>query len=190
MDKRTFLIGGTTVTALSIMGCTTTDPQVANPAARRRAIDAAADEALTRLYAQAQSSRELVSSARGVLVFPNVISAGFLVGGAAGDGVLRRGGRSVRYYRMTEGSVGLLAGAQSQALFILFMTPESLDKFEASRGWTAGIDGSVALLNIGTAGTVTTLTAQQPIVGFALVNAGLMADASLNGTKITPLDIG
>lgn len=189
MDKRTFLLRGASLAVLSVTtACTTTTPDAANPAARRRSIDAAAEEALARLYQQAPNSKELVSQARGVLMFPNVVSAGFLVGGAAGDGVLRKGGRSVRYHRMTEGSVGLLAGAQSQALFVLFMTEDALDRFEASRGWTAGVDGSIALLNVGAAGTVTTLTARQPIVGFVLVNAGLMADVSLSGAKITPLE--
>ena len=90
---------------------------------------------------------------------------------------------------MTEGSVGLLAGAQSQAVFILFMTQDALSRFEASRGWTAGVDGSIALLSVGANARVTTQTAQQPIVGFVLTNGGLMANISLNGNRVTPLDI-
>jgi lipid-binding SYLF domain-containing protein len=90
---------------------------------------------------------------------------------------------------MTEASVGLLAGAQSQAVFILFMTEESLKRFEASRGWTAGVDGSVAMLNVGANAQVTTQTARQDIIGFVLTNAGLMGNLSLNGNRITPLDL-
>ena len=51
-----------------------------------------------------------MKQARGVLVFPSFVSAGFIVGGASGQGVLREGGKTVSYHRMTEGSVGLLAG--------------------------------------------------------------------------------
>ena len=111
------------------------------------------------------------------------------MGGASGQGVLRHAGKSIGYFRMTEGSVGLLAGAQSQAVFILFMTDGTLNSFRASSGWTAGVDGSVALINVGATGQVTTQTAQQPIIGYVLTNSGLMASLSLNGSRITPLDL-
>jgi lipid-binding SYLF domain-containing protein len=190
MNKRYFIVTGASMAALAVLGtgCTTTGGASGDPAAQRQAIDAAADSALSRLYQQVGGSRELVQSARGVLVFPNFVSAGFLVGGATGQGVMRKGGRSASYHRMTEASVGWLAGAQSQAVFILFMTDEALARFEASRGWTAGVDGSVALLSVGADARVTTQTAQQPVTGFVLTNSGLMANVSLNGSRITPLD--
>ena len=90
---------------------------------------------------------------------------------------------------MTEASVGLQAGTQSQAVFILFMTQDALNRFEASRGWTAGVDGSLSLLTVGANARVTTQTGQQPIVGFVLTNSGLRANLSLNGTRIAPLDL-
>jgi lipid-binding SYLF domain-containing protein len=80
--------------------------------------------------------------------------------------------------------LGLLAGGQSQAVFILFMTEDALRQFEASSGWTAGADGSVALINVGASAQVTTQTSQQPIVGYVLTNSGLMANLSLDGTRI------
>ena len=85
---------------------------------------------------------------------------------------------------------GLLAGAQSQAVFILFMTQDALSRFESSRGWTAGVDASVALITVGADARVTTQTAQQPVVGFVLTNGGLMGSLSLNGNRVTPLEIG
>jgi lipid-binding SYLF domain-containing protein len=191
MNKRHFIASGASLAAVTVLGtgCTATGGTSGDPAARRRAIDAAADSALSRLYQQAGGSRELVNSARGVLVFPTFISAGFIFGAATGEGVMRKGGKSARFYRMTEASFGWLAGAQSQAVFVLFMTDEALRRFEASSGWTAGVDGSVALLNVGADARVTTQTAQQPIIGFVLTNSGLMANLSLNGSRITPLDI-
>lgn len=191
MNKRSFIAAGASLAAVSLLssGCTTTGGASGDPAAQRKAIDAAADSALTRLYREAGGSQQLVASARGVLIFPSFVSAGFIVGGASGQGVLRKGGKSTGYFRMTEASVGLLAGAQSQAVFILFMTDEVLSRFEASRGWTAGVDGSIALLTVGADARVTTQTAQQPIIGFVLTNSGLMASLSLNGNRITPLGI-
>jgi len=191
MKKREFITSSISLAALGILGagCTTTGGSGGDPAARRVAIDSAVDSALSRLYSEARGSQEIVASARGVLVFPSVVSAGFIVGGSHGQGALRKNGKTTSYFRMTEASVGLLAGAQSQAVFILFMTQDALSRFEASRGWTAGVDGSIALLSLGANAQVTTQTAQQPIVGFVLTNGGLMANVSLNGNRVTPLDL-
>ena len=191
-SKRNFMTAGASMVALTILtttGCTTTGGSSGDPAAQRQAIDSAADAALTRLYAEAAGSRELVASARGVLIFPTFVSAGFIVGGAHGRGVMRQGGKSTGYFSMTEGSVGFLAGAQSQAVFILFMTQDALNRFQASNGWTAGVDGSVALMTVGASAQATTQTTQQPVIGYVLTNAGLMASASLNGSRITPLNL-
>jgi len=191
MNKRHLIAGGLSMAALAVFGtgCTTTGGASGDPAAQRQALNSQADNALTRLYKEARDSEALVKQARGVLVFPNFVSAGFIVGGASGQGVLREGGKTVSYHRMSEGSVGLLAGAQSQAVFILFMTQDALNRFEASNGWTAGVDGSVTLVSVGANASVTTQTAQQPIIGFILTNGGLMGNLSLNGSRITPLDI-
>jgi lipid-binding SYLF domain-containing protein len=157
--------------------------------AKRHAIDANVDGALSRLYAQDPSSRELVAKARGVLVFPAIVAAGFVVGGSYGQGALRMRGHSERYYSTAAGSVGLLAGAESKSVYILFMTQESLDKFLASNGWTVGADASVTLINVGANAQVDSKTAQQAVVGYVLTNGGLMANVSLEGTKVTPLSI-
>ncbi|MBI1282752.1 MAG: twin-arginine translocation pathway signal [Thiobacillus sp.] len=186
------MAAGASMVALTILtttGCTTTSGNMGDPAAQRKAIDSAADSALDRLFKEVPGSQDLVKSAQGVLVFPTFVSAGFIVGGAHGRGVMREGGKSTGYFSMTEGSFGWLAGAQSQAVFILFMTEESLKRFQASNGWTAGVDGSVAILSAGANAQVSTQTAQQPVVGYVLTNAGLMANVSVNGSRITPLNI-
>ncbi|MCX7892936.1 MAG: YSC84-related protein [Burkholderiales bacterium] len=189
-QKRKFLIAGVALAAVTVISaCTTTGTGGGDPAAQRQALDAAADSALARLYAQQPGSKELVDSARGVLVFPSFGSAGFLVGGGTGTGVLRTGGKTVSYHRMTEASVGLLAGAQSQAVFILFMTEEALKRFEASRGWTVGADANVTMLSVGANAQITTQTARQDIIGFVMTNRGLMGNLSLNGNRITRLDL-
>jgi lipid-binding SYLF domain-containing protein len=191
MQRRNVLIAGAGLAVLTVAaaGCTTTSGTSGDPAAQRQAIDAAADSALSRLYAQQPGTRELLASARGVLVFPTFVQAGFIVGGGSGQGVLRKGGKTAAYFRMTEASAGLLAGAQSQAVFILFMTDESLRRFEASSGWTAGADATVSMINVGANARITTETARQEVIGFVMTNAGLMGTLSLNGNRITRLTI-
>ena len=102
---------------------------------------------------------------------------------------MRKAGATARYYSISGVSAGLLAGAQSRAVFYLFMTEDALKKFEASSGWTAGADASVALLKVGANAQIDTESAKQPVIGFALTNAGLMANISLDGTRISPLNL-
>ena len=188
MNKRVF------VAALAAMlviasGCTTSGPSTGDPAARRKAIDASVDSSLSTLYQQVPDSRDLIGRAAGVLVFPNVVEAGFVVGASRGQGALRVGGKTVSYHATTSGSLGLQAGAQSTAVFVLFMTQDALQRFQASRGWTVGADASVTIINVGATAQVTSATAQQPVVGYVLSNRGLMAGVTLDGARVTRLDL-
>lgn len=195
MSRRAF-IALSLGTGIVAAGCTTTTPQSESSSqapqvnqTKRAQIDASVNEALARLYQQAPGSRDLVQRAQGVLVFPSVFKAGLVVGGEYGEGALRVGGRTVDYYSATAGSLGLQAGAQEKAIYILFMTRPALEQFQASSGWQAGADASVALVNVGASGSVTTETAQQPVVGYVLTSGGLMLDVSLSGTKISKLSV-
>lgn len=187
MKKRTFIASG--FAAVFAAACTTTSSGGGDSAAKRSSIDASVDSALSKLYEQVSGSREMTAKAKGVLVFPSVVSAGLGIGGSYGQGALRVGGRTDSYYSTTAASIGLLAGADSKAVYILFMTQDALDKFRASRGWTAGADASVTMLKAGASAALDTQTAQQAIVGYALSNAGLMANLSLDGTKVNRLEL-
>lgn len=175
---------------LVFSGCTmTSNKATASAAEQRQEIHSATDVALTKLYETSPQSRALVQRAKGVLVFPSVLSASFIVGAQHGKGVLRVRGVDAGYYSTTAGSVGLQAGAQSKAVILLFMTDEALEKFRHSNGWTVGADATVAIANVGANGSIDTNTAHQPIVGFVLNNGGLMAGVSLEGAKITKIDL-
>jgi lipid-binding SYLF domain-containing protein len=168
-------------------GCSTTGSGSGDPDARRAALNANADAALSNLFRQVNGSEQLVNNARGVLIFPSVLEAGLVFGGSSGDGVLRKGGSTASFHRTTSGSWGLQAGAQSTAVFLLFMTDDALARFEASEGWSVGADANVTLVSVGANAQITTETAQQPVIGFVLSNRGLMAGLTLNGTRVTRL---
>ncbi|CAB3755742.1 BPSL1445 family SYLF domain-containing lipoprotein [Paraburkholderia solisilvae] len=193
MRRRDFLISTISAVILAgYCGCTTTSgggESAATDMARRQSIDASVEGVMSRLYTSVKGSRELVSKARGVLVFPNVLQAGFIIGAQHGDGSLQVGGSTVGYYSTTSGSFGLTAGAQSKALVFLFMTADALAQFRGSNGWTVAGDASVALVKVGANGTIDTTTATAPVEVIVMTNAGLMADVSLAGTKVTPLKI-
>lgn len=176
--------------SLLVAGCSATGPTPrASAAEQRAALDKATDEALANLRRQVGGSAQLLDSAKGVLVFPSVLEAGFVVGASRGNGVLRKGGRTVSYHRTTSGSWGLQAGAQSTGVFLLFMTDDSLQQFQNSSGWSVGADANVTVVTVGANAQITTETAQQPIIGFVLSNRGLMAGVTLNGTRVTRLNL-
>lgn len=190
MNKRIFAVAAAVALAVAgTAGCSTTMPSGgrADPAIKRQSIDANVDGALSRLYEKSPGARELVGKARGTLVFPSVVSAGFVVGGSYGQGALRMQGRPEEYYSLAAGSVGLLAGADSKVVVVLFMTQEALDKFESSKGWTVGADAGVTLVTVAANAEIDSKTAQQAIIGFVMTNGGLMANVSLAGAKFTRL---
>lgn len=177
------------VPLLLATGCSVTRGESKSPETRRREIDTAADTTLSRLHNDVRGSRELTAKARGILVFPSILAAGLVVGGEYGEGVLRSGGRSDGYYRIASGSFGWQAGAQSKAMVIVFLTQAALDKFRSSNGWTAGVDASVAAAKLGANGEVDTNSIRSDVAAFALTNAGLMVNLTIEGTKITRLDV-
>ena len=194
ISRRAF-IATSVGTGLIAAGCSESEPppspaQTAQANQSKRAeIDAAVDGAIAQLNQKDPNSRQLMQQAKGVLVFPKMFKAGLVVGGEYGEGALRVGGKSVEYYSASAGSIGLTAGAEQKSVFMLFMTDPALAQFRQSNGWTAGADASVALVNVGASGSTSTDIAQRPIVGYVLSQGGLMLDASLNGTKVSRLNI-
>ena len=197
-QQRFMLKAATAVVAggLALAGCTTTtnngSPTAQSPgstSSKRQEINSGVDAALSRMYAQVPGSRELVSRARGVLVFPKVLQAGFVVGGEFGEGALRTGGTTQGYYNLVSGSFGLQAGAQSKTVVFLFMTDDALKAFQQRQGWSVGGDASVALLKMGANGAVDTTTATKPVQVIVMTNAGLMGDLSLQGMKISRINL-
>src|SRR5207244_6860400 len=93
--------------ALVVTTSMNTQPAVAASATE---INRDVDAALAKLYADIPDARTLAEKARGVLVFPNVVKAGFLLGAQYGDGALRRQGRTVAYYNTVAASYGLRPG--------------------------------------------------------------------------------
>lgn len=156
-------------------------------AASAQAIDAKVDAALERFQKEVKGAAEFLQAAKGVLVFAGVIKAGIGIGGERGEGALRIGGKTVDYYSITSASIGLQLGAQKKDVILVFMESQALDKFRESEGWKAGVDGSVALIDIGVGKSIDTATVKAPIVGFVVGQKGLMYNLTIEGSKIHKL---
>jgi lipid-binding SYLF domain-containing protein len=151
-------------------------------------IDREADKTLVTFQEQVSGGEVFLSQAAGYLVFPKVYKVGIGVGAETGEGALRVGGTTVAYYRTTSGSIGLQLGAQAKSIVIAFMTKEALQKFRDSEGWKVGVDGSVALIDIGAGKTIDSQNVKDPVVGFIFGSKGLMYNLTLEGSKFTKLD--
>ncbi|MEX2496914.1 MAG: YSC84-related protein [Woeseia sp.] len=158
------------------------------PAATASEIDASVVEALDVFAEEIDGAREFLDQAAGYLVFPRVIKVGIGIGGETGEGALIVGGQTTGYYRTASGSIGFQLGAQAKSIVIAFMAQEALTKFRNSAGWKAGVDGSVALIDIGAGKAIDTSNIKDPVVGFVFGSKGLMYNLTLEGTKITKID--
>src|SRR5260370_29720398 len=133
--------------------------------------------------------RDVLDRAEAVAVFPNVLKAGFIVGGRGGSGVISRrvpGGWSApAFFDLGGGSIGLQIGAASTDYILLFMNEnavESLlkDKFEI------GGEGSAAAGPVGRSASASTdvkLNAQ--ILSYSR-SRGAFAGLELKGVVIKP----
>lgn len=151
------------------------------------ALNAKARASLAQLYANSTRSKEFGKMAVGILVFPKIIKAGFMLGGMSGDGVLYEHGRIAGYYNISGASWGLQAGGESYSYALFFMRPKALAYIHKSDGWAIGSGPSVVVIDKGftQAGDSTTLT--QDVYAMPYNTKGLMGSLSLQGTKITPI---
>jgi lipid-binding SYLF domain-containing protein len=159
----------------------------ASHAASAKEIDTSVNVALERFYKEVKGAKEFAQSAKGLLVFPRVIKAGFGIGGEYGEGALRIGCKTVDYYNTAAASIGFQLGAQAKTIIIAFMQKEALRKFRKSSGWEVGVDGSVALIKLGAGGSIDTTNIKDPIVAFVFSQKGLMYNLTLEGSKFTKL---
>lgn len=183
-----------TVVLLLALGCLalTLSPFLATTSSARsktpQEINAEVDAALVLFSHQVRGGQDLLNSAKGVLVIPNVVKAGLGLGGEYGEGALRVGGKTVAYYNIAGGSMGFEIGAEKKNLILLFMQDEVLEHFRTSSNWTAGFDGTVTFIDTGKEGYTDTVAMNNPVIAYVFGERGLMLDASIEGTKFSRME--
>lgn len=180
MMRRTLL-----TTLMLVAALFATVPASADSAAE---IEANVNASLTKFRTTIGGGAELLSQSKGVLAFPEVFKAGFVFGGEYGEGALKIRGRTAGYYSLAAGSFGLQIGAQKKSILILFMTNKALNDFRNASGWKIGVDASVALITVGAGGSIDTENIKAPVVGIVMDQKGLMANLTLEGSKISRIN--
>jgi lipid-binding SYLF domain-containing protein len=164
---------------------------IASPAsfaASKAVIDARVDRTLHTFDQLNPEHVDLAGKAAGVLIFPRITKAGAGIGGEYGDGVLQVKGKTVGYYSVTSASIGLTLGVARHSDVILFMTQDALDSFTNSHGWAVGADTGAAFDQQGAGHDYTVQTLKKPVLTFVFGEKGLIADASLEGSKVNRID--
>jgi lipid-binding SYLF domain-containing protein len=149
-----------------------------------------ASTALSRLYAGTPGAKKLGAEAKGILIFPTVYKAGFMVGAQTGNGVLKKGGKTAGYYNISAGSYGFQAGAQKFSYALFFMTNDALDYLNKSGGFEVGSGPSVVVFDEGMGKSLSTTTARSDVYSFIFGQKGLMGGIGLQGSKITRIHPG
>ena len=144
-----------------------------------------ADQALQSLYRSHPFAEDIARHAKAILVFPNIVKAGLIFGGAYGEGELKQGSRVDGYYNSVTASWGFQAGAQSYGYVVFLMTPKAVNYIHRSQGWEIGVGPTVVIVDEGIAKNLSTSTLKDDAYAFIFDQQGLMAGISLEGTKIS-----
>ena len=173
-----------TLTGLTILGIAAL---AASSAATRTEIDERVAATMKEFKALHTGNAELDAKAYGVLVFPRITKAGVGVAGEYGEGVLQVRGKTVGYYSVGAASVGLTLGLAKHSEVIMFMNQQSLDKFTSSKGWSIGADAGITVVSKSANEKYDSALDTKPILAFGFAEKGLIADLSLDGTKISEI---
>ncbi|MFD1560834.1 YSC84-related protein [Paraburkholderia silviterrae] len=174
--------GATQQTSMMDSGASTQTVTQADPT-----LDADCKAALASLYANTPHTQELGQKAKGILIFPQVVRAGFIAGVAHGAGILYENGKATGSYATTSGTFGMQAGVQTYGYAMFFMTDKELNDVKTNPGFSVGVAPTIVVADQGTARNLNTTTLQSEIYAFIFDQKGLMAGLGLEGSKITKI---
>ena len=149
-------------------------------------IDSKVTAALKILYAGEESAKVLGEKAKEILVFPDIIKAGLMIGGQYGEGAMRdKSNKTTGYYNTVAASYGLQIGVQKFGYAMFLMNDDAVEHVKASDGWEVGTGPSIVVMDKGAAGSMTTTTYKDDIYVFFFDQSGLMAGLGIQGTKVS-----
>jgi len=130
---------------------------------------------------------DVLHNAKGVVIFPSVVKAGFILGGKYGEGlILRKDVSNGRWYgpsfvNIVGASWGLQIGAQAIALVLVINNERGMEPFTAGDSFKLGGDIGVAAGPVGRRGEAATdIKLQSSIYSYSM-SKGLFAGLSLEG---------
>lgn len=138
----------------------------------------------------AEQIARLLGRARAVLIVPDLVKGGFLIGGEYGTGVLLTRDGSGRwsgpaFYSVAAGSIGLQIGVQDAEAMFIIMSDGGLSAVMNNR-MKLGADAGVAMVHVGAGAEASTTTnAGADIYSYSRA-IGFYGGATLEGAGILP----
>ncbi|MGI9506207.1 MAG: YSC84-related protein [Geminicoccaceae bacterium] len=164
-----------------------------DPSADTQSIVNASEDVVRRFMSSSQADAigGLLSTAKGVIVYPNIVKAAFFVGGEGGTGVLvgrqdNNGWSSPAFFTFGAASYGFQIGAEQSNILLIITNQETLERATAG-GLELGANASVAVGDEGAKGTLST-DQLQDIYYFVEVERGLFAGVNLKGATAVSRD--
>ena len=160
----------------------------AQAASNAEELNADSNQALHHLTDTNRVAADMAHHARAILIFPNIVKAGLVFGGAYGEGELTRNGHVVDYYNSVTGSWGFQAGVQSYGYVVFLMNDKAVAYVAKTAGWEIGVGPTVVVVDEGMAKNLSTSTLKDDAYAFIFSQQGLMAGVSIEGTKISRIN--
>jgi lipid-binding SYLF domain-containing protein len=173
-----FALAAASTTAMALTGKASAAPSPAD-------LDRDCRQALQSLEARQPFAARLAHEARAVLVFPNIVKAGFVFGGSYGEGELLSGRSVDGYYNSVSGSWGLQAGVQSYGYVVFLMSAKAVRYIHQTHGLEIGVGPTIVIVNEGLAKNFSSSTLRDDAYAYIFSQQGLMAGISIEGTKVS-----
>lgn len=154
-----------------------------------------------KIFKEAGESAKFFKSAYGYAVFPTIGEAGFVVGGAYGEGRVYARGKLTGNTSVKQVSVGFQLGGQAYSQIIFFEDRRAYDEFisgnfefgaeasavaiTAGASASASTGGSTAGISGGKRDAATIGKYQKGMAVFTVAKGGLMYQATVNGQKFS-----
>lgn len=140
-----------------------------------------ANQTLAHFKNKDKSLENFFKQAYGYAVFPTIGKAGFIVGGAHGDGVVYKLGTPTGTTSMSQVSVGWQAGAEAYSEIIFFQNEAAYKRFIQGNFELSAQASAVAAKS----GIAAQTKYENGIAIFTDYKGGLMAAASVGGQKFS-----
>jgi len=183
MNNTKRIIGKVMIAAATVLSLATFSSGAM--AAGEEALQQTSSIALQNLYKTNPTAEVIGKSAKAILIFPSIVKAGFIFGGAYGEGVLNKGSTFSGYFNSVTASWGWQAGAESYGYVVFLMNDKAIKYLEKSQGWEIGVGPSVVVVNEGVAKNLSSTTLKDDAYAFIFDQKGLMVSLSIEGTKIS-----
>jgi len=185
MNSIRAILMATALAAASVVATAPFDHASAAATATTADLNRDADHALQMLYRTSPAAEALSKKAAAILVFPNIVKAGLVFGGAYGEGELKQGEKIDGYFNSVTASWGLQAGAQSYGYVVFLMSRKAMSYVHSTHGWEIGVGPTLVVVDKGMAENLSTSTLKGDAYAFIFDQQGLMAGVSIEGTKIS-----